>query len=51
MRILLFALRGYSSVQLAAAFEVADISQSPVCFASFDNRLNKAAKMLGMLCL
>lgn len=45
-----FALRGYDSVQLAAAFETARISQSPVCFACFDSRLNKAAKLLGMAC-
>ncbi len=43
-----FALRAYDSVQLAAAFETGLISQSPVLFASFDIRLNKAAKPLGM---
>jgi predicted nucleic acid-binding protein len=43
-----FALRGYDGVQLAAAFETARISQSPVLFACFDSRLNKAAKALGM---
>ena len=46
-----FALRGYDSIQLAAAFETARITQSPTLFASFDTRLNKAAKALGMLCL
>lgn len=46
-----FALRGYDSIQLAAAFETGRIAQSPVCFACFDARLNKAAKMLGMTCL
>ena len=46
-----FALRGYDSVQLAAAFETGRISQSPICFACFDERLNKAAKVLGMTCL
>ena len=46
-----FALRGYDSIQLAAAFEAARISQSPLFFACFDTRLNKAAKLLGMLCL
>jgi predicted nucleic acid-binding protein len=46
-----FALRGYNSVQLAAAFETGRISQSPICFACFDDRLNKAAKVLGMACL
>lgn len=43
-----FALRGYDSVQLAAASELARISQSPTLFACFDARLNKAAKILGM---
>ena len=43
-----FALRGYDSVQLAAAFEASRIAQTPFCFACFDGRLNKAAKMLGM---
>ncbi len=46
-----FALRGYDSVQLAAAFEAGRIAQTPVCFACFDNRLNKAARVLGMDCL
>jgi predicted nucleic acid-binding protein len=45
-----FALRGYDSIQLAAAFEAGRVSQSPIFFASFDTRLNKAAKLLGMLC-
>jgi len=46
-----FALRGYDSVQLAAAFEAGSISQTPIFFACYDLRLNKAAKLLGMLCL
>jgi predicted nucleic acid-binding protein len=46
-----FALRGYDSIQLAAAFETGRISQSPILFACFDMRLNKAAKLLGMSCL
>lgn len=46
-----FALRGYDSVQLAAAYEAGRIAQTPVCFACFDTRLNKAAKVLGMDCL
>lgn len=45
-----FALRGYDSIQLAAAFEVSRITQCPLFFACFDTRLNKAAKLLGMLC-
>ncbi len=43
-----FALRGYDSVQLAAAYETGQIAQTPICFACFDMRLNKAAKLLGM---
>ena len=46
----MFALRGYDRIQLAAAFEVGRISQSPIFFACFDTRLNKAAKLLGMMC-
>lgn len=46
-----FALRGYDSIQLAAAFETGRIAQSPICFACFDVRLNKAAGILGMKCL
>jgi predicted nucleic acid-binding protein len=46
-----FALRGYDSVQLAAAFEAGSISQTSIFFACYDLRLNKAAKLLGMLCL
>jgi len=46
-----FALRGYDSIQLAAAFEAGRISQIPILFACFDSRLNKAAKVLGMSCL
>lgn len=46
-----FALRGYDSIQLAAASEAGRISQSPIFFACFDARLNKAAKLLGMLYL
>jgi len=46
-----FALRGYDSIQLAAAFETARISQTPIFFACYDLRLNKAAKLLGMLSL
>jgi predicted nucleic acid-binding protein len=46
-----FALRGYDSIQLAAGFEVGRLSQTPILFACFDMRLNKAAKLLGMSCL
>ena len=34
----------------AEAVAVCRISQSPIFFACFDTRLNKAAKLLGMLC-
>ncbi len=43
-----FALRGYDSVQLAAAFEAGQIAQTTIDFACFDVRLNKAAQLLGM---
>ena len=46
-----FALRGHDSILLAAAFEAGRISQTPIFFACYDIRLNKAAKLLGMLCL
>lgn len=43
-----FALRGFDSVQLAAAHTLAQEAGIPVTFACFDDRLNKAAKVLGM---
>lgn len=43
-----FALRGDDSVQLAAAHALAIESGVPVTFACFDERLNKAAKVLAM---
>lgn len=43
-----FALRGYDSVQLAAARIVQESSSEPLYFACFDERLCKAAKVLGM---
>jgi predicted nucleic acid-binding protein len=46
-----FALRAYDSIQLAAAFETARISQLPTLFACFDARLNKAANTLGLASL
>jgi len=46
-----FALRGYDSIQLASAFETGRIAQTPIHFACFDARLNKAAKVLGLSCL
>ena len=41
-----FALRGYDSVQLAAAQELQLKAEQPVIFASDDRRLNQAAQML-----
>jgi hypothetical protein len=46
-----FALRAYDSIQLAAAFETASVTQLPTLFACFDIRLNRAAKVIGMSCL
>lgn len=43
-----FALRGYDSVQLAAAHILQKETLKPITFACFDDRLNKAAKVLGM---
>jgi uncharacterized protein len=43
-----FALRGYDSVQLAAARTVQTISHESVQFACFDRRLRQAARMLGL---
>ena len=43
-----FALRGYDSVQLAAAYKAKQVSRLPVSFTCFDARLNKAARVLGM---
>ncbi|AGX88475.1 type II toxin-antitoxin system VapC family toxin [Candidatus Symbiobacter mobilis] len=43
-----FALRGYDSVQLAAARQLQEAASEDLCFACFDARLNKAAKVLGM---
>jgi predicted nucleic acid-binding protein len=43
-----FALRGYDSVQLAAAVEAAKLAEIDVEFACFDVRLNKAANLLGL---
>lgn len=43
-----FALRAYDSVQLAAARKLQEAAGEELCFACFDNRLQKAAKVLGM---
>ena len=43
-----FALRGYDSVQLAAARTVQEASREDLRFACYDARLRKAAKVLGM---
>lgn len=41
-----FALRGYDSVQLAAASVLQASTAEPVVFACFDRRLNQAAQLL-----
>ena len=41
-----FALRGYDSVQLAAAHELHVNAEQPVLFACYDRRLNQAAQLL-----
>ena len=43
-----FALRGYDSVQLAAAKTLSEATRAPVQFACFDRRLAKAARVLGL---
>lgn len=44
-----FALRGYDSIQLAAAYSLYSAVGDKVQFACFDHRLQKAAKVLGLL--
>ena len=41
-----FGLRGYDSVQLAAAHQLHEHFALPLTFACFDRRLNQAAKLL-----
>jgi len=43
-----FGLRGYDSVQLAAAELTQTVLRAPVTFASFDNNLNEAARTNGL---
>jgi len=43
-----FALRAYDSVQLAAACEIVAVAPGQVAFGCFDNRLNNAARILGL---
>lgn len=43
-----FALRGYDSVQLAAARQLQEATSEDLCFGCFDARLKKAANILGM---
>lgn len=45
----IFALRGYDSMQLAAARIVQQAAGEELLFACFDTRLEKAAQVLGML--
>ena len=44
-----FALRGYDSVQLAAARTLQQATDEELHFACFDTRLAQSAKVLGML--
>lgn len=44
-----FALRGYDSIQLAAACLLRQVTQEDLRFACFDTRLRKAAQTLGMV--
>lgn len=44
-----FALRAYDSVQLASAQIIQRELPGEVCFACFDARLSKAARVLGLL--
>lgn len=43
-----FALRAYDAVQLATAHELRVRGGSPIEFACFDVRLNRAARLLGL---
>lgn len=43
-----FALRGYDSVQLASARTLQDAADEELCFACFDSRLQKSARVLNM---
>lgn len=43
-----FALRGYDSVHLAAADRIKAAIGDRLVFACFDDRLNRAAKLLGL---
>lgn len=43
-----FALRGYDSVQLAAAHILQEAAGQPAHFACFDTRLRKVARVLGL---
>jgi predicted nucleic acid-binding protein len=43
-----FGLRGYDSVHLAAADRIRDAVGERLVFACFDERLNRAAKLIGI---
>lgn len=43
-----FGLRGYDAVQLAAADGMSRVVGPPLRFHSFDRRLNRAARVLGL---
>jgi predicted nucleic acid-binding protein len=44
-----FGLRGYDAVQLAAAEGMFRTVGAPMAFHSFDRRLNRAARVLGLM--
>jgi uncharacterized protein len=46
-----FALRGYDSIQLAAARTLYEAGREPIQFACFDRRLQIAASVLGLASL
>jgi len=43
-----FALRGYDSIQLAAGHMAHTAAMEDMSFCSFDRRLNRAARLLGL---
>jgi predicted nucleic acid-binding protein len=43
-----FSLRAYDSLQLAAADKIFRLTPNALVFISFDQKLNQAAKLLGM---
>jgi len=44
-----FALRGHDALQLAASVLAQAATDEPLSFWSFDRRLNRAARLLGLV--